>query len=105
MKLKVREVESVDIPDMEFGTCELCSYTGNWTQVTFVFEDETGKVRDVPAYEWDWGDCFEAPPVENVFDFADWVSKQDFDNPKFNFRWLRGVICDYLDSKEKVKDE
>lgn len=95
MKLKVRDVESVTIPDMEFGTCELCSYTADWDEVTFIFEDEGGKVHKVPAYEWSYGDCFEAPPVENVFDFADWVSKRDFDDPKLTFWWLENIICDY----------
>lgn len=105
MKLKLRDVKSETIKDMEFGTCELCGYTDDWDEITFIFEDETGKVREVPAYEWDRGDCFEASPVENVFDFADWVSKQDFDNPSFTFYWLRDVIYDYKEHLERGGDE
>ena len=105
MKLKVRDVKSVTIPDTDFGTCELCSHTADWDEVTFIFEDEGGKIHKVPAYQWSYGDCFEATPVENVFDFANWVSRQDFDNPSFTFNWLCDVIYEYENHLERGGDE
>lgn len=100
-KLLLVDVKTEKETDVEFGTCDLCSYTADLTTRTYCFKEvETEKVHEIYGAMWSWGDLFEAPWVDNVYDFAAWVKERNFDNPEFNYPWLCDIIYDYLYGEE-----
>lgn len=64
--------------ETEFGTCDLCMYTGQATDETFVFELGSGRRIEANNTYRDWGDHFTVIDVDNTADFAHWLSQQTF---------------------------
>lgn len=61
-----------------FGTCELCMFVGDHTDVDLVM-DINGEKHTVPTGEWCYGDYFTYFYIDNTADFAHWLSTQEFD--------------------------
>lgn len=100
MKIKLVDVK-IDPHEAQFGTCELCFSTGYVDDPTFIFEDESGNRFDVEGFWWNWGD-YETIEIDNVVNFAAFVSKQDFESDlKFDTDWLVGVANDYFENGGK----
>ncbi|MDT2842626.1 hypothetical protein [Vagococcus lutrae] len=96
MKLKLVDVET-EIYETEFGTCELCMSTGTAYEPTYVFEKENGDTVKVEGFYWDWGDL-STLDVDNVIDFADYVSKKEFEevtDDEMDYNWLSSLIDEY----------
>lgn len=82
----------------QFGTCELCMFVADLTKNIFVFEDENGEEVRVEGGYWNWGDYEDRSLyIENIVDFADYVSKLDIGNIYYEFDQ---VIDLYLESRE-----
>lgn len=95
MKLKLVDVET-EIYETEFGTCELCMATGTAYEPTYVFE-KNGDTVKVEGFYWDWGYLCTLD-VDNVIDFADYVSKKEFEevtDDEMDYNWLSSLIDEY----------
>ena len=99
MKYKLIDVRTEVEENVEFGTCELCMSVGTLHREIIVLEDEYGKIHEVETGEWDWGDYMTLIEIENVVDFAAWLSKQDIIVPYMNTRVLWNLVDDY---KEEI---
>ena len=64
--------------ETDFGTCELCMYTGTAEEPRFKFEYDDGHTEWVDGYYWDWGDLFTVE-IDNTANFAAWLAIQDLD--------------------------
>lgn len=97
MKLKLIDHESVT-KETDFGTCDLCAYTGEATFTTLIFQRDDGEILRAETWYWCWGDLFEID-IDNVFDFAAWILTQDFpdDLDITDYDTLQGVVDDYKD--------
>ena len=112
IKLKLIDVKLDIDTDATFGTCELCmSYGHTVEQPTYYFEDvATGNIHIINGYWWSWGD-YDDITVDNVIDFADWISQQDFEDSKweeeiFTYNWLQEIVYEYDKVQQaKRKDE
>lgn len=114
IKLKLIDVKLDIDTNATFGTCELCmSYGHTVEQPTYIFEDvATKETYIVDGYWWSWGD-YDSVTVDNVIDFADWISQQDFEDIKwedsgeiFTYEWLQYVVYEYDKVQQaKRKDE
>lgn len=110
MKLKLIDHTSHTY-ETTFGTCELCEYTGEATETTLYFQWEDGDRFEVDSYFWSWGDLFEVR-IDNLFEFALWVGKQDFNKAEVEqdrqqdngFSWLQQLAYDYEDYLEESDD-
>lgn len=88
MKIKLIDVQTEVEEDVEFGTCELCMWTGSAEYPTFIFEKEDGTKFEVLGWEWDWGDL-DTLYIGNVVLFNDYISQIEFDeDTEFDYRWL-----------------
>ena len=76
MKVKLIDHQS-ETYEAEFGTCEMCLYTGQATETQLKFQYEDGSTEWVDAFFWSWGYLDEIE-IENLADFAHWLSQQDF---------------------------
>ena len=76
MRLKLIDHESVT-KETDFGTCDLCAYTGEATFTTLIFQRDDGEVLRAETWYWSWGDLFEIY-IDNVFDFAAWIKDKEF---------------------------
>lgn len=103
IKLKLIDVKLDIDTDATFGTCELCmSYGHTVEQPTYIFEDvATSDIHIIDGYWWSWGD-YDDITVDNVIDFADWISQQDFEDIMweesgeiFTYGWLQHVVYKY----------
>ncbi|MDU5615623.1 MAG: hypothetical protein E6049_09335, partial [Varibaculum cambriense] len=74
MRLKLIDHESVT-EETDFGTCDLCAYTGEATFTTLIFKRDDGEILRAETWYWCWGDLFEID-IDNVFDFAAWIKDQ-----------------------------
>lgn len=100
--------------DVEFGTCELCSYTSDLEKQFYVFQDDTGKTREIEIGEWDWDSYRNVYGVKNVFRFADFVREEgknlnfdDFEGKDYSWvckgyilsfeKWFSSVYSKYND--------
>lgn len=100
LKVKLIDLKTVTVKDVQFGTCELCMHTEDLDETTWVFEDRaTGKTHRIDGQEWCWGMLLQVPPVENVADFAAWLKDRDASNEHtpYTFGWLRELVEEYLD--------
>lgn len=97
MRLKLIDHESVT-EETDFGTCDLCAYTGEATFTTLIFKRDDGQILRAETWYWCWGDLFEID-IDNVFDFAAWIKDQDFpdDLDITDYYTLEGVVEDYKD--------
>lgn len=97
MKLKLIDHESVT-KETDFGTCDLCAYTGEATFTTLIFQRDDGEILRAETWYWCWGDLFEID-IDNVFDFAAWILTQDFpdDLDITDYGTLEKVVEDYQD--------
>lgn len=100
-KIKLLDVRLNEDRNATFGTCELCMSYGHFiSQPTYIFEEvATGKVVEVEGYWWDWGD-YDEVIINNVIDFADWISQQDFDDEiddysMYTYGWLTNIVWKY----------
>lgn len=101
IKLKLIDVKLDIDTDATFGTCDLCmSYGHTVEQPTYYFKDvATGDIHVIDGYWWSWGD-YDDITVDNVIDFADWISQQDFEEWEdsseiFSYYWLQEVVYEY----------
>ena len=101
IKIKLIDVKLDIDTDATFGTCELCmSYGHTVEQPTYYFEDvATGDIHVIDGYWWSWGD-YDEITVDNVINFADWISQQDFEEWEdsseiFSYYWLQEVVYEY----------
>lgn len=108
IKLKLIDVKLDIDTDATFGTCEYCmSYGHTVEQPTYIFEDvATKETHVIDGYWWSWGD-YDDITVDNVIDFADWISQQDFGDSKweeeiFSYWWLSEVVDEY-DKVQQLK--
>ena len=100
MKIKLVDHKS-DTYETEFGTCELCMFTGLATETSLKFQYEDGYTEWVDAFEWSWGDLFEVY-IDNLADFAHWLQQQDFpDDFRIDYGKLQNLNYDYEDYLEK----
>lgn len=76
MKIKLVNYE-VNEYETEFGSCDLCFYTGTATEPVFTFSDGE-KTWEVDGFFWSWGDLF-IVEIDNVIRFAEWLEQQDLD--------------------------
>lgn len=112
IKLKLIDVKLDIDTDATFGTCEYCmSYGHTVEQPTYIFEDvATKETHVIDGYWWSWGD-YDDITVDNVIDFADWISQQDFEDSKweeepFGYWWLQEIVYEYDKVQQaKQKDE
>lgn len=97
MRLKLIDHESVT-EETDFGTCDLCAYTGEATFTTLIFKRDDGEVLRAETWYWCWGDLFEID-IDNVFDFAAWIKDQNFpdDLDITGYGTLQDVVDDYQD--------
>lgn len=97
MRLKLIDHESVT-KETDFGTCDLCAYTGEATFTTLIFKRDDGEVLRAETWYWCWGDLFEID-IDNVFDFAAWIKGKEFpdDLDITDYNTLRDVVDDYKD--------
>lgn len=97
MRLKLIDHESVT-KETDFGTCDLCAYTGEATFTTLIFKRDDGEVLRAETWYWCWGDLFEID-IDNVFDFAAWIKDKEFpdDLDITDYDTLEGVVEDYKD--------
>lgn len=95
MRLKLIDHESVT-EETDFGTCDLCAYTGEATFTTLIFKRDDGEILRAETWYWCWGDLFEID-IDNVFDFAAWIKDQNFpdDLDITDYYTLEGVVEDY----------
>lgn len=71
---------------------------------TFIFEKENGATIRVKGFYWNWG-WLVSIQVDNIIDFADYVSKQDFpEDTDFDYNWLDNLV-DEAERAEKVIDD
>lgn len=99
MKLKLIGVET-NRHEAEVGTCELCMGIMEVDEPTYIFEKENGETFEIEGWEWSWGDYWDLN-IDNVIDFADWVSQHDFEyKPPFGYQWLSNVINQYEEEKK-----
>lgn len=92
MKYKLIDVQYQTDEDVEFGTCELCFYTGSLTVEYWVLEDENGRKFTYENGQWSWGDYFHGYRIDNYIDFADVISKNEYPEykegyPEFKYRY------------------
>lgn len=104
MRMKLIDHESVT-EETDFGTCDLCAYTGEATFTTLIFKRDDGEILRAETWYWSWGDLFEID-IDNVFDFATWIKDKDFpdDLDITDYDTLQSVVDDYEDylSMKKV---
>ncbi|MDU6681739.1 MAG: hypothetical protein E6468_07825 [Varibaculum cambriense] len=95
MRLKLIDHESVT-EETDFGTCDLCAYTGEATFTTLIFKRDDGEILRAETWYWCWGDLFEID-IDNVFDFAAWIKDKEFpeDLDITDYYTLEGIVEDY----------
>lgn len=112
IKIKLLDVQLDEDNNATFGTCDICMSYGHYVQQpTYIFQDvDTNETYTIEGYWWDWGD-YDELVVDNVIDFADWISQQDFEDIKwegsgdiFTFGWLQEVVWEY-DKVQRAKRE
>ncbi len=84
MKYKLLDIENLVEENVEFGTCDLCSYLGTHYYDVLVFEDTNGKRYEVENGGWSWGDYFIKWDIDNYVAFADFVKSRNYPEPKIN---------------------
>lgn len=101
MRLKLIDHESVT-EETDFGTCDLCAYTGEATFTTLIFKRDDGRVLRAETWYWCWGDLFEIG-IDNVFDFAAWIKDKEFpdDLDITDYNTLQDVVDDYQDETRR----
>lgn len=71
---------------------------------TYYFKDETGRTHIVPAFLWEGGELF-AVDIDDIPDFAEWLSHQDIEPPltedDYNYGWLDELVIRYYHHREK----
>lgn len=72
VRFKLIDVEKEVKEDVEFGTCELCFYTGDAVFETLVFEDSNGVEYKFPNNYWSYGEV-EHEYFINYVKFADFI--------------------------------
>lgn len=93
--LKLVNVETNESLE-QTGTCEMCMGTTWCDNPVFEFEDQHGSHYLVDGYEWCWGCYSEVSDIDNVVDFADWLSKQVFEpDVDLDYDWLDDLIDRY----------
>lgn len=77
MKIKLVD-HKIEGEEALWGTCELCSHTG-WFDFTYLkFQaDDGSEPYWTAAFEYDWSGP-RGVEVGNLFDFAAWLSEQEF---------------------------
>ena len=103
MKYKLIDVKSEIEENVEFGTCELCYFTGDLSKEIFVVEDEKGTKIELENGEWDWGSYCTILYIENVIDFADWLSKQDV-KLEMNMETFVSLVWSYENELQMKED-
>ncbi|EHH1613244.1 TPA: hypothetical protein I0H29_RS11735 [Enterococcus faecalis] len=94
MKLKLINVET-NPHEEETGSCELCMSIEMVNEPVFIFEKENGEIVRIEAFLWDWGH-YDEELVENVVDFAAYISEQEFDeDQQLHYSWLSNLISEY----------
>lgn len=93
MKIKLVD-HKTKTEEAHWGTCELCEHFGpfDFTELKFLADDGSDPYW-VEAWYYE---PYEGPygvTIENVYDFAHWLSEQDF---------LEGTIIDYEFLEELV---
>ena len=95
MKIKLLD-HTTKTEDVEWGTCELCAHIGpfDFTEMKFQADDGSGPYW-VKAWEYDW-DGPNGVSIDNMFDFADWLARQDFyPGAVIDYKFLRSLVFDY----------
>lgn len=100
MKLKLINFQE-DAREEKTGTCDLCFGTRLCNNPVFTFQKENNETVEIDGYFWSWGDYTSVGEIENIIDFADYVSKREFteDDDIFAFWWLDNLVDDYNSSK------
>ena len=68
--VKLVNVKSEVVKDMEFGTCDQCFSTEDQLVMWYVFEDDDGNLYDFEAGRNEHGMYFPEYRVSNIIDFA-----------------------------------
>lgn len=94
MKLKLVNVE-MNTHEAETGSCELCMSIETVNEPVFIFRKENGEIVRIEAFSWSWGH-YDEELVENVVDFAAYVSEKDFEeDQELDYSWLSSLILKY----------
>lgn len=69
--IKLVDVRKDTEEDVEFGTCDFCSYISDHTYETMIFEDDKTKERvEIECGEWNWGHYYTEYHIEDIIGFA-----------------------------------
>ena len=79
MKYKLVEVLNKTEEDVEFGTCELCSYLGTHQYDILIFRDESGLEYEFEDGYWDWGDYTTRWYIDNYIKFANFIADREYE--------------------------
>lgn len=82
MKFKLLDVKNLVEENVEFGTCDYCSYFGTHFYDVLVFEDMSGEQYEVENGSWSWGDYMTNWDIDNYVMFADFIKDRDYPKPK-----------------------
>ena len=77
MNVKLIDVRYEEEQDVEFGTCELCFYTGDLSQEYLIFQDNEGKTTEIETGQWSWGDYDIIYHFDNVVDFGSFINSKN----------------------------
>ena len=105
MKLKLIDYQQ-ELKKVRKGTCEMCFSTVTCNNSTFIFQKENGEEVNVRGYYLDWDDYLSVEKIANIIDFADYVSKQEFqEEDGFNFYWIDTLVSEYNSASAKEQTE
>ncbi|WP_448857712.1 hypothetical protein [Corynebacterium propinquum] len=91
MKYTLENIKAEFIPEMPYGTCEMCMHTGPYEELVYLVRDENGESyrieRSLMIDDWETD---RLPDVDNVIDFANWLKDQDVEEEmgRWTFRDL-----------------
>ena len=105
MKVKLVDVRTNLVEDQTFGTCDLCMFTRDQTEHTYVFETDQGKIVEIEGEYWSWGECFEIF-IYNFPRFAAWLQEQEFpEDTELGWGWLYAISNKWDDDSEEEDNE
>ena len=103
MKYRLADVKCIVEEDVEFGTCELCSYFDSHYYDVLIFEDETGHRYEEENGGWSWGDYDTYWNIDNYVKFADFIKDRDYNAVSNEYGSMYDIVntmySDYLESE------
>ena len=96
MKIKLVD-HKTKTEEAHWGTCELCEHTGPFDFTELKFQADDGS--DPYWVEAWYYEPYEGPYalyIENLYDFAHWLSQQDFpEGTVIDFELLEDLVFEY----------